>query len=40
MASKLLREYKIIVVGGGGVGKTTVVVRVCYAFAHTVAREI
>ncbi|KAH7083445.1 ras-like protein [Paraphoma chrysanthemicola] len=27
MASKLWREFKIVVVGGGGVGKTTVVMR-------------
>lgn len=40
MSSKFLREYKIVVVGGGGVGKTTVVLRVGSAWAHTVAREI
>jgi GTPase SAR1 family protein len=40
MASKFLREYKIVVVGGGGVGKTTVVLQVGYAIAQTVAREI
>jgi GTPase SAR1 family protein len=40
MVPKLFREHKIVVVGGGGVGKTAVVLQVCYAFAHTVAREI